>query len=98
MGTNGLAITFFQNHVRGNGIRGLSPFESREEVKIDLNLATLDRNIYDIVKSFMKSTPGTYRKKRETLPLRGGRERVGVKEMTSAARSLRRHSTDTEQY
>ncbi len=26
----------------------------------------------------MKSRPGTYRKRRETLPLRGGRERVGV--------------------
>ena len=51
-----------------------------------------------MVKSFMKSTSGTYRKKRETLPLRGGRERVGVKELTGAARSLRKQSTDTEQY
>jgi len=34
----------------------------------------------------------------KTLPLRGGRERVGVKELTPAARSLRKQSTDTEQY
>ena len=52
----------------------------------------------DIVKSFMKSRSGTYRKKRETLPLRGGRERVGVKGLTGVARGLRKQSTDTEQY
>ena len=55
-------------------------------------------NKFDIVKSFMKSRSGTYRKKRETLPLRGGRERVGVKGLTGVARTLRKQSTDTEQY
>ena len=52
--------------------------------------------LYDIVKSFMKNRPGTYRIGREPLPLEGGGKRVGVKGLTGIARRLRKHSTDTE--
>jgi hypothetical protein len=41
----------------------------------------------DIVKSFMKNGSGTYRKRRETLPLEGGGKRVGVKELRDVARA-----------
>jgi very-short-patch-repair endonuclease len=46
----------------------------------------------------MKNKSGTCRNKRETLPLRGGRDRVGVKGLTGTARSLRKQSTDTEHF
>ena len=32
----------------------------------------------------------------KTLPLEGGGNRVGVKDLTGIARRLRKHSTDTE--
>ncbi len=51
-----------------------------------------------MVKSFMKHHSGTYGKIRETLPLEGGGERVGVKRLTGVARRLRKHPTDTEQH
>jgi very-short-patch-repair endonuclease len=46
----------------------------------------------------MKSRSGTYRNKKETLPLEGGGKRVGVKGLTGIARRLRKHSTDAEQH
>jgi len=46
----------------------------------------------------MKKSSGTCRKGGRTLPLEGGGKRVGVKDLTDAARRLRKHSTDTEQH
>jgi very-short-patch-repair endonuclease len=44
----------------------------------------------------MKNRSGTCGKANETLPLEGGGKRVGVKGLTGVAKSLRKHSTDTE--
>jgi hypothetical protein len=46
----------------------------------------------------MQNRSGPYVKTRETLPLEGGGKRVGVKGLTGIARSLRKHSTETERY
>ena len=46
----------------------------------------------------MKDRSREYGKTRETLPLEGGGQRVGVKGLTGIARILRTHSTDTERY
>ena len=46
----------------------------------------------------MKNYSGTNGKTRETLPLEGGGRRVGVKGLTSIARRLRKHPTNTEQH
>ena len=46
----------------------------------------------------MKNRSVTYRKTMKTLPLEGGGNRVGVKDLTGIARRLREHSTDTERH
>jgi len=46
----------------------------------------------------MKNRSVTYRKTMKTLPLEGGGNRVGVKDLAGIARRLRKHSTDTERH
>lgn len=50
------------------------------------------------VESFMKKYSGTYANTRGTRLLEGGGRRVGVKGLTTVARALRKHSTDTERH
>jgi hypothetical protein len=47
-------------------------------------------------KKVMKSQSGRPRKTSTLLPLEGGRERVGVKELRDVARALRKSSTNTQ--
>jgi very-short-patch-repair endonuclease len=44
----------------------------------------------------MERQPGAHGKPGKTLPLEGGGKRVGVKDLTGAARGLRKRSTDAE--
>jgi very-short-patch-repair endonuclease len=46
----------------------------------------------------MKKRYGTYKNKKDSLPLEGGGKGVGVKALTGIARRLRKHSTDTERH
>jgi hypothetical protein len=46
----------------------------------------------------MKNRSVTYRKTMKTLPLEGGGNRVGVKDLAGIARRPGKHSTDTERH
>jgi len=46
----------------------------------------------------MKNKSGKRRKTSASLPLEGGKKKVGVKELRDLARALRKGSTDTEAY
>jgi len=50
----------------------------------------------DIVKKIMKNQPANQRKTNTSLPLEGGGNRVGVKELRAGVRALRKVFRDSE--
>ena len=77
----------YASFLRILGALHLGIFEQPEKSYLFNNLLELGCNV---VKSFIKNLPGTYRIGRETLPLDGGRKRVGVKECEGIIRRLKK--------